>query len=115
MSASVQQHDPQQQTETVTNPVRVSVSQLTFDGSPPMPHYPRQARLKGYEGLVVVRISIDRLGRIEQSHVVRSSGFDLLDAAALEASTALRFKPYRVNAMSQRTVVDMPFNFLLNK
>ena len=115
MSASVQQHGLEQQTETVKTPVRVSVSQLAFDGNPPMPHYPRQARLKGDEGLVVVRIIIDRLGRVEQCYVVRSSGFGLLDAAALEASTALRFKPYRVNAKSKRTVVDMPFNFLLNK
>ncbi len=115
MSASVQQHGLEQQTETTKTPVRVSVSQLAFDGNPPMPHYPRQARLKGDEGLVVVRIIIDRLGRVEKCFVVRSSGFGLLDAAALEASTALRFKPYRVNAKSKRTVVDMPFNFLLNK
>jgi len=115
MSASVQQHGLEQQTETIKTPVRVSVSQLAFDGNPPMPHYPWQARLKGDEGLVVVRIIIDRLGRVEKCYVVRSSGFGLLDAAALEASTALRFKPYRVNAKSKRTVVDMPFNFLLNK
>ena len=92
----------------------VRISQLTFDGSPPAPHYPKQARLNGEEGLVVVRISIDRWGGVESSQVYQSSGFELLDHAALDATTNIRFKPYQINPLSHRVMVDIPFNFILS-
>ena len=92
----------------------VRISQLTFDGSPPVPHYPKQARLNGEEGLVVVRISIDRWGSVENSQVYQSSGFELLDHAALDATTNIRFKPYQINPLSHRVMVDIPFNFILS-
>jgi protein TonB len=92
----------------------MSISQLIFDGGPPVPHYPKQARLKGEEGLVVVRISIDRWGSVEKSQVFKSSGFDLLDHAALDATTNMRFKPYQFKTMSHHVMVDIPFNFILS-
>ena len=92
----------------------VRISQLTFDGSPPAPHYPKQARLNGEEGLVVVRISIDRWGGVESSQVYQSSGFELLDHAALDATRKIRFKPYQINLLSHRVMVDIPFNFILS-
>ena len=92
----------------------MSISQLIFDGGPPVPHYPKQARLKGEEGLVVVRISIDRWGSVEKSQVFKSSGFELLDHAALDATTNMRFKPYQFKTMSHHVMVDIPFNFILS-
>lgn len=92
----------------------MSISQLTIDGNPPAPHYPKQARLNGEEGLVVVRISIDRWGRVEKSQVFQSSGFELLDYAALDATTNIRFKPYQTNTWVHRVMVDIPFNFILS-
>ncbi len=90
------------------------ISQLTFDGNPPVPHYPKRARLKGEEGLVVVRIRIDRWGSVEKSQVLQSSGFELLDHAALDATTKIRFKPIQINSPSHRVMVDIPFNFILS-
>ena len=92
----------------------VRISQLTFDGSPPVPHYPKQARLNGEEGIVVVRISVDRWGSVENSQVFQSSGFELLDRAALDATRKIRFKPYQINLLSHRVIVDIPFNFILS-
>ena len=92
----------------------VRISQLTFDGSPPVPHYPKQARLNGEEGIVVVRISVDRWGSVENSQVFQSSDFELLDHAALDATRKIRFKPYQINLLSHRVMVDIPFNFILS-
>ncbi len=63
---------------------------------------------------MVVRISIDRWGSVENSQVLRSSGFELLDHAALDATTKIRFKPYQINPLSHRVMVDIPFNFILS-
>jgi len=92
----------------------MNISQLIFDGGPPVPLYPKQARLNGEEGLVVVRISIDRWGSVEKSQVFKSSGFELLDHAALDATTNIRFKPYQFKTMSNHVMVDIPFNFILS-
>jgi TonB family protein len=45
--------------------------------------YPRQARLLGEEGVVNMRIVIQRDGTVSSHAIVKSSGHDLLDDAAL--------------------------------
>ncbi len=48
-------------------------------------HYPRTARLNGFEGKVVLRVSIRQDGNLEDVSVVQSSGHESLDNAAMEA------------------------------
>ena len=48
-------------------------------------HYPRTARLNGFEGKVVLRVSIKQDGNLEDVSVVQSSGHESLDNAAMEA------------------------------
>jgi len=45
--------------------------------------YPEAARRQGLEGQVALRITIGRDGQVMDAQVVRSSGADLLDQAAL--------------------------------
>lgn len=45
--------------------------------------YPYNARRRGYEGTVLVRLMIDCEGRLEDIDMVESSGFDLLDKEAM--------------------------------
>jgi protein TonB len=67
----------------------------------------------GHQGLVVVRVMIGRTGSIESARIQSSSGFDLLDDAALAAVRAVQFKPYQVNGLTKRAMADIPFNFVL--
>lgn len=113
-NSSLTTHTKDVHAETISAPATVSIHQLSFDGKPPAPKYPRQARMSGHEGLVVVRISIDRSGGVQRSRVVLSSGFDSLDEAAMDAASLIRFKPYQVNSVTQSVVADMPFNFILS-
>ncbi|WP_139202561.1 energy transducer TonB [Phyllobacterium sp. YR620] len=49
----------------------------------PQPPFPPKARRLGHEGTVVLRITMSGSGHIEQAVVIKSSGFDELDAAAI--------------------------------
>ena len=46
--------------------------------------YPRAARRAGYEGTAWVRFTLDRRGRLQRSELVDSSGYGMLDRAAME-------------------------------
>lgn len=61
----------------------------------PHPVYPRQARLMGWEGLVVLRLLVDVHGNVAQVSVTTGSGFTLLDEAAVDAARRWRFEPAR--------------------
>lgn len=54
--------------------------------------YPRQARVMGMEGVVVVSVRVTRTGgKVGRIEIVRSSGFDLLDREALRMVGAAAF------------------------
>jgi len=55
--------------------------------------YPRRARQRGWEGLVVLSVEIDARGAVVAVVVVRSSGFATLDRAAVEGARRWRFRP----------------------
>jgi len=59
----------------------------------PRPIYPRQARLMGWEGTVVLRVFVDADGRAAEVDVVSGSGHTLLDESALDAARRWRFLP----------------------
>lgn len=72
----------------------------------PEPPYPRLARLAGETGTTVIRIASDAAGAIASASVVRSSGSQRLDAAALGAARTARCS----TAVAAATV---PFHFQL--
>lgn len=57
------------------------------------PAYPAPARAAGQEGTVILRLEIDLAGRIVTCQVTSSSGYPLLDAAAVSAVRSWRFEP----------------------
>jgi TonB family protein len=59
----------------------------------PKPVYPLEARQKGYEGKVLLRVEVLTNGRVGKVEVKKSSGYELLDQAALEAMKRWRFIP----------------------
>ncbi len=81
-------------------------------GNPP-PDYPAEARRKGQEGTVVLRVIIEPDGRVAGATVARSSGFELLDRAALDAARVWRFLPARDGDAAVRCTADLPVEFVL--
>jgi protein TonB len=58
----------------------------------PVPDYPRQARRRGWQGVVDLRLRLDRDGRVIAVEVARQSGFGVLDDAAVAAARRSRFR-----------------------
>jgi protein TonB len=78
------------------------------------PAYPPLARLRGYQGVVVLFVEVLVDGRVGQVGIRRSSGHEILDRAALEAVRTWRFEPGRKEGRAVTMSVEVPVRFVLN-
>ena len=79
----------------------------------PHPPYPPFSKRMGEQGLVVVRALIEVNGTASKAEVKTSSGFDRLDAAALQAVLKWRYVPGKRNGEPQAMWFDVPIDFHL--
>ena len=79
--------------------------------SNPPPKYPEEARRKGQQGVVLVSAQVEADGRPSRVTLKQSSGFPLLDAAALEAVRGWIFDPARPGGLPVASSVDQPVRF----
>lgn len=79
---------------------------------PPM--YPWVARLRGWEGVVVLQVMVRASGRVERVGVVQSSGYALLDRAAQGAVEQWMFTPATRFGRSVPSEVELPVRFRLS-
>lgn len=80
----------------------------------PRPAYPRAARQRGMEGVVVVTVTVAEDGAAIEAAVRQGTGFSILDQAALEAVRSWRFVPARRGGKAVRATVDVPVRFALS-
>jgi protein TonB len=92
---------------------RAAVRSPVAVASNPPPPYPRLARRRGYEGLVIVRARVSRDGKCLAAEVTRSSGHTVLDAAAAAAVRAWRFRPATSDGTPVEAEVEVPIRFEL--
>jgi protein TonB len=78
------------------------------------PAYPQLARLRGYQGVVVLLVEVLADGRVGQVRIKRSVGHDILDRAALEAVRSWRFEPGRREGRAVTMSVEVPVRYVLN-
>jgi protein TonB len=84
----------------------------SFAGNAP-PHYPEVARRNRWEGQVLLRLSISAEGRVTSITVARSSGYELLDAAAASAVRSWRAAPAMLDGEPVATEEVLPVRFRL--
>jgi len=65
------------------------------------PVYPEQGRLEGWEGIVKVRFQVLTTGKTDTVQIESSSGFALLDEAAVDAVQQWQFIPAKNQATNQ--------------
>jgi len=77
------------------------------------PPYPWIARMKGYEGMVLLAVEVLTDGRAGRIRIKKSSGYALLDQAALNTVRDWRFEPARESNTPMAMTVDIPVRFSL--
>lgn len=77
------------------------------------PVYPWIARLRGYEGVVLLSAEIDADGKVGNLRLKKSSGFAVLDRSALDAVKTWKFEPGRRMGRPISMWVDVPVKFVL--
>jgi protein TonB len=77
------------------------------------PEYPILARRRGYQGRVVVVASVLSSGEVGFASLVTSSGYEMLDDAALAAVKAWRLLPARNDGEAVDGRIEIPFDFVL--
>ncbi|OHC23052.1 MAG: hypothetical protein A3J71_05205 [Pseudomonadales bacterium RIFCSPHIGHO2_02_FULL_60_43] len=97
-----------------TKPVtEVLSSKPSFREPPRQPNYPSQARRRNQQGVVLVEVRLDERGQQRSLNVLRSSGVESLDRAALEAVAKWRFRPETTGGQAVPSRVQIPIQFAL--
>jgi protein TonB len=77
------------------------------------PQYPRIAQLRSYQGTVVLRVLVNANGTVSKINVLKSSGYWILDKAALNAVKDWRFQPGTDGTKKIDMWVKQPIRFEL--
>nr|WP_238554510.1 energy transducer TonB [Paraburkholderia hospita] len=85
-----------------------------LDCSIVQPDYPALSRRRSETGTAMVRFVVGLTGEIENIELKKSSGYDRLDQAALDAMHSSSCKPYLEHGEPIRAAYTQPFNFSLD-
>ncbi|MEM9261208.1 MAG: energy transducer TonB [Bacteroidota bacterium] len=75
--------------------------------------YPELAQNYGVEGMVVVRLSIDRDGQITDHTILRGLGFGCDEAAVLALKKLPNWQPALRNGQAVASIINVPLHFSL--
>jgi TonB family protein len=90
----------------------VTASPLYRENTPPV--YPAMAKLRGYEGVVLVNAEILPDGRVGNTAISKSSGYTILDQSAMEAVKLWKFEPAKKAGKPFAIRVKLPIKFVLH-
>jgi len=79
----------------------------------PKPLYPREARKRGFQGEVVLKVEVLSNGLVGQVEVKKSSGHEILDRSALSAVKQWKFSPAKRGEIAIASWVNIPVKFQL--
>ena len=79
----------------------------------PRPDYPELARVRGYEGTVLLAAEILADGRVGNIRISKSSGYDILDESAIRNVKTWKFEPAKKFGKPHKDWVEVPYKFLL--
>lgn len=85
----------------------------SFMQPPTAPRYPNLAKRRNQQGVVLLEVRLDERGQQRALQIVRSSGVESLDEAALEAVAAWHFRPETEDGRAVPSRVQIPIEFAL--
>lgn len=81
----------------------------------PHPIYPPLARQRGWEGDVLIQVSVDDQGKVVKADLKQSSGHRVLDKSALKQIRTWRFSPALKGNVGVAGEVTVPVHFRLRQ
>ncbi|PKF50394.1 energy transducer TonB [Enterovibrio nigricans] len=118
-----EEKQPEEKKQEVTSEVQMNqakdnapilVDRPTFKVRPSQPNYPRIAKHKGMQGTVLIEVWLDDQGNQTKQTIAKSSGFDVLDDAAMSAVKKWRFNGHEENGVPLAHRVKIPVRFNLD-
>jgi len=91
----------------------VSETKPQIMGTNKLPVYPAMARQLGQEGQVILLLEIDESGSVLDIKITQSSGYKLLDEAAIKAVKLWKFAPATKNGVFVKSPIEIPIRFKL--
>ena len=95
-----------------TDAIQPDVSPTLLSGS--APNYPEAMRSRGIEGRVTVQMVGGKDGAVEAASVIQSSGYGVMDKAALSAAYTYAFAPAYKEGYAVRCYASKTFVFALH-
>ena len=77
------------------------------------PYYPLGSRMRGEEGTVIVRITVNAFGKAQRIDITKSSEYRALNRAAINAVRRARVIPARKNGTALEAETTLTFRFEL--
>lgn len=81
--------------------------------SNPSPKYPRIARIRGFQGTVLLNVLVNSSGKVDDVTIFKSSGHPVLDGAAESTVKQWLFEPGRIGKRKVDMWVRVPIRFEL--
>jgi protein TonB len=85
-----------------------------FKAPRPKLTYPQRAKRRGYQGQALVLIELNASGEIHKLSLSQSSGYQLLDKAALKNVSQWQFNPVLQEGIAIRARFEVPIGFFLS-
>ena len=79
----------------------------------PHPEYPMIARKKGWQGRLLLNVSVNKNGDVTNINVVETSGFEILDKTSVKTIKNWKFIPARIGGKNIEDNLNIPVSFKL--
>ncbi len=89
------------------------MSEPRYRVTPQPPEYPALAQRRRQEGVVIIDITVEPNGRTADVDIRQSSGYALLDQAAVRAAMKWEIMPHEINGQAVRAAFQVPVKFEL--
>jgi protein TonB len=101
------------QSSSALSPLKIIHEAIPIYRSNPSPKYPRIARMRGYQGNVLLDVLVNKNGKVNDLKIFKSSGHPLLDNAATSTVKHWLFEPGMIGDEKVDMWVRVPIRFEL--
>ena len=101
------------QSTSALSPLNIIHEAIPIYRSNPSPKYPRIARMRGYQGNVLLDVLVNKNGKVNDLKIFKSSGYPILDKAATSSVKHWLFEPGLIGDEKVDMWVRVPIRFEL--